>query len=111
MLFIAYIAFTYIFILHNNNVVAYDKISCFSCKWFISNKHGNYNYGQCKMSKHILNLKENKENVETDKNTKVIYDFAEHCRKNENICGKNGFLYEYIGNKYEYENNNLNILQ
>lgn len=98
MLFIAYIAFTYIFILHNN-AFAYDKILCFSCKWFISNKYGNHNYGQCKMSKHNL-----KENVETNKNTKIIYDFAEHCRKNENICGKNGYL-------YEYEKNNLNILQ
>jgi hypothetical protein len=32
---------------------------------------------------------------------KKIYEFAMHCRNNENMCGKLGFL-------YEEKNNNLN---
>jgi hypothetical protein len=25
----------------------------------------------------------------------IVHNFAAHCRNDENLCGKNGFLYEY----------------
>jgi hypothetical protein len=29
-----------------------------------------------------------------DKNEKIIYNYAKHCRDDEFLCGKNGWLYE-----------------
>jgi hypothetical protein len=29
-----------------------------------------------------------------DTTTKIMYNFADHCRKDENLCGKEGMLYE-----------------
>jgi hypothetical protein len=42
-------------------------------------------------------------------------NIAVHCRKNENLCGESGFLYEQIkmqqqcNNKYKKQNNNKYI--
>jgi hypothetical protein len=41
------------------------------------------------------------------KNTKMIYNFAQHCRDDETLCGKIGLLYEEIDpktNDTEYNN-------
>jgi hypothetical protein len=69
-----------------NNVFAYNPIpDCTSCKYFIPNNNGNPEYGLCKMFKNTFNC---------DGNTVEMFDYALHCRKNANLCGKNGYLYE-----------------
>ena len=58
--------------------------ACMSCKHFIPNKNLNNDLGLCKMFQ------------ETIYNNGYIrlYNFATHCRNDENLCGKSGFLYE-----------------
>ena len=69
-----------------NVIVAYRPIpDCTSCKYFIPNTNGNKDYGLCKMFKNNFNC---------DGNTVEIFDYASHCRKNNNLCGVNGYLYE-----------------
>lgn len=67
-----------------NNVLAYNP-DCTSCKYFIPNNNGNVEYGLCKMFKNSFNC---------DGNTVEMFDFASHCRKNKNLCGEKGYLYE-----------------
>ena len=55
---------------------------CSSCKHFISNNKGNLDLGLCKM-------------------------FTNHCRNDEQLCGKFGFLYEPANNN----NNNNNATE
>ena len=71
---------------------------CMSCKHFIPNKNLNTDLGLCKMFQ------------ETIYNNGYIrlYNFATHCRSDENLCGKSGFLYEdnpEIIKEYEELNN------
>ena len=42
---------------------------------------------------------------------KHIYEYSMHCRNNENMCGKSGFLFEekYNNENMEENNNNLDI--
>jgi len=76
-----------------NSIIAYEP-SCTSCKYFmirsnINNNNNNKNdlqYGLCKMFKNIFHV---------DGNKVEMYDFAEHCRKNEHLCGTPGFLYDF----------------
>lgn len=70
--------------------------SCSSCKWFIPHKQGSNNYGLCKMFK-------NKYRYEYNNKENVVYEFANHCRNNENMCGQNGFLFEPIYNHELFE--------
>jgi hypothetical protein len=49
------------------------------------NKKGNDELGLCKMFKDTCYVKSNEV---------TLYNFAIHCRSNENLCGKSGFLYE-----------------
>jgi len=58
--------------------------SCYSCRFYVPHK-SNPDLGLCKVFKDYVNL-----------NNKVILvnNFAVHCRSNENLCGKDGFLYE-----------------
>jgi hypothetical protein len=58
--------------------------SCTSCKHFIPHKL-NSDLGVCNMFKDI-NFSNGKE--------RFVYNFAVHCRNNENMCGKIGNLYE-----------------
>jgi hypothetical protein len=37
------------------------------------------------------------------KSEKILYNFAQHCRDDENLCGKNGSLYEGIANTIKIE--------
>lgn len=62
---------------------------CQACKWFIPNYIGyKYNdYGLCKMYKNYCMINGNKT---------PIYNFAKHCRNDELLCGKSGFLFEPI---------------
>ena len=60
---------------------------CSQCKWFI--KPNNIcNYGKCKAFVEKLYLPY--ANVKEI----IIYNYAEHCRKNENMCGAKGYLFE-----------------
>jgi len=62
------------------------KPSCKTCKWFIpGNNVKNPDYGLCKMFKNTY---------QCDGNESIMYDFAVHCRNNEKLCGKKGYLYE-----------------
>jgi hypothetical protein len=42
-------------------------------------------------------------NDNNKKSEKIIYNFAEHCREDENLCGKDGSLYEGIANTIKIE--------
>lgn len=73
LLFISFITF----------VFSYNP-ACISCKHYIPNKNINSDLGLCKMFQ------------ETVYNNGYIrlYNFAKHCRNDEKLCGKKGFLYE-----------------
>jgi hypothetical protein len=55
--------------------------SCKSCKFYFPHKL-NEDLGLCELFKHKLN------------NGELVKNFASHCRNDENLCGKSGFLYE-----------------
>jgi hypothetical protein len=83
------------------NVISYDinLPSCNNCKWFIQNKNiFDQDYGLCKMVQH---------KVLKNKKVIVIYEYAQHCRNNENLCGKAGFLYE---DKKNINSNKIDLL-
>jgi hypothetical protein len=65
-------------------VYAYNP-TCISCKNFIPYYSGNQEFGLCKMFKNI---------VYTKGQEKIIHNYAIHCRNDENLCGKSGYLYE-----------------
>jgi len=65
-------------------VFAYEP-SCYSCRFYIPHK-SNPDLGLCKVFKDYTNLKNN---------DLLVNNFATHCRNNENLCGKEGFLYEF----------------
>ena len=72
--------------------------SCYFCKFYIPHK-SNPDLGLCKVFRDYINL--NNKNV-------LVNNLAIHCRNNENLCGKSGFLYECnnieqqaITNQYE----------
>ena len=58
--------------------------SCYSCKFYIPHK-SNPDLGLCKVFRDYVNL--NNKDV-------LVNNLALHCRNNENLCGKAGFLYE-----------------
>lgn len=61
--------------------------SCTSCKNYIPHNKGNPDLGLCKMFKNLAYPGED---------TVILYNFAAHCRNDENLCGKTGFLYEPV---------------
>ena len=71
---------------------------CSSCKHFISNNKGNLDLGLCKMFTNKLSLKGD---------DVALPNFARHCRNDEQLCGKFGFLYEPANNN----NNNNNATE
>jgi hypothetical protein len=73
--------------LNNNN-----KKLCINCKWFIPNKDPNMKeYGLCKIYKNVL----------PDKNgERIIYDYAIHCRINENMCGESGYMFDPLNDDF-----------
>jgi len=59
--------------------------SCSSCKFYIPSNTNNPELGFCRMFK----------NTCYNKGAQVLLpNYAQHCRENENLCGKTGFLYE-----------------
>jgi len=59
--------------------------SCNNCKWNIPNI--NNNYSKCKMF-----VEKNPSNEKID--PFPFYNYAKHCRENENLCGVEGYLFE-----------------
>lgn len=57
--------------------VALEFNKCTNCKWFLPKDKN----GLCKMFGK-LDLK------------RSFYEFADHCRKNENMCGESGYLFD-----------------
>lgn len=93
--------FYYLFLLTSIHfILSYNVPSCTKCKWFKFPSNGlNPELGLCKMFKETYYDKEK----ETE-----IYNFAIHCRNNENLCGKSGLLYEENELKKDNETKELN---
>ena len=105
LLFISLIGFLY----------AYEP-SCTTCKFFIP-KLNKPELGLCKMFQ---------DKIYVNNEERLIKNLALHCRSNETLCGRSGFLYESINidkkiEQYEYlqslccgeliEENDLNELE
>lgn len=86
--FIFYLNWAFIY-----SLTCYDKPLCRSCKWFISS-HISDDYALCKLYKNNLNINGNR---------MIIYDYAKHCRKNEDMCGEDGFMYDEKKNGYDID--------
>jgi hypothetical protein len=83
LLYLLYISF-------NCQIYAQNK-QCANCKYFIPHKNNKIvSLGLCRMFGNKVNS--NNDNIK--KSEKIIYNFAQHCRDDENLCGKNGSLYE-----------------
>lgn len=78
------------YVIYADNIKHYTQ-SCNTCKWFIPNI--NDDYGKCKMfgEKTLLNEDKNRGKKGFDL---INYNYAKHCRENENQCGKYGYFYE-----------------
>jgi hypothetical protein len=70
---------------------------CYSCKFYIPHKT-TPDLGLCRMFRDYINVN-NKDSL--------VNNFAVHCRNNENLCGKSGFLYENNNIEKQNENNNI----
>ena len=79
-----YYMLLYLLLLSFANFVFSYEPSCASCKHFIPHINNKPGLGLCKMFK----------NTPYQDTNIIIHDFAVHCRDNENLCGKAGFLYE-----------------
>lgn len=74
------ISFIFISFLILSYSYAFEPL-CQSCKFFVPHKL-NQDLGLCELFKNKLN------------NGELVKNFASHCRNDENLCGKSGFLYE-----------------
>jgi len=101
--FLFYI-YTYLYVYFYSNHSLVDALEspprCIKCKWFVPDKLGVEDHGLCKMHKNTYSLRKNME--------VSIYEYAKHCRDNQNMCGKEGYLYEEV-NENENENMNENM--
>lgn len=72
---------SYFFILFYLQLIYAFEPSCSSCKFYVPHK-SNPELGLCDLFK--------------NKGLNGVYlkNFASHCRNDENLCGKSGFLYE-----------------
>jgi len=72
---------------------------CVNCKYFIPHKNTKItSLGLCKMFGNNVNNKSHE---------KIIYNFAEHCREDENLCGKNATFYDEIKNNIQTIENEM----
>ena len=81
-------------------IFAQHNKQCINCKYFIPYKNNKISdFGLCKMFGNKVGDK---------KNERVVYNFAKHCRDDENLCGKNATLYELIEKNINttFDNNN-----
>jgi hypothetical protein len=78
------------------NTCAYTSSkSCINCRWFQNGP--NYNpikYGKCEMFGKKIN-------------NNILYEYADHCRNNNYMCGNNGILYENKNSRIMYYTNKL----
>lgn len=65
--------------------IAFENVSCKNCKWFTLPKGKKEEYGICTFFNNIDT---------TNKAKTFFYDFADHCRKNNNLCSPEGFFFE-----------------
>ena len=76
-------------------VHAYEP-HCHSCKWFIPNSNAlKSDYGLCSMFKNTFDT--------PNRGKMVIYDYAKHCRSNENQCGKTGWMFDIDEEDEDYD--------
>ena len=77
------------------HVHAYEP-HCHSCKWFIPNSNAlKSDYGLCSMFKNTFDT--------PNRGKMVIYDYAKHCRSNENQCGKTGWMFDIDEEDEDYD--------
>jgi len=75
----------FLYLDYSCQIYAQNK-QCTNCKYFIPYKNNKVSgLGLCKMFGNRVYTKENKN---------VIYNFAQHCRDDEKLCGKNATFYE-----------------
>ena len=86
---------SYLFIIFYLSYSYAFEPSCQSCKFFVPHKT-NVDLSLCEVFKNRLN------------NDEIVKNFASHCRSDENLCGKAGFLYE---SKYTDTNKKLKELE
>ncbi len=79
----------YLLLLSFISIILSFEPPCSSCKHFISNNKGALDLGLCKMFTNKLSLKGD---------DVALPNFARHCRNDEQLCGKIGFLYEPVNN-------------
>jgi hypothetical protein len=85
-----------LYINYSCQIYAQNK-QCTNCKHFVPHKNNKISeLGLCKMFGNRVYSKEN---------IKVIYNFAQHCRDDESLCGKNAIFYEDIESKIEKNEN------
>ena len=63
-----------------------NYVSCKNCKWFTLPKGQKEEYGLCRFFSNIDNI--------NNKAKPIFYEFADHCRKNNNLCSQEGFFFE-----------------
>jgi hypothetical protein len=87
-----------ILMLSMNYTMSLNQVkNCENCKWFIKNTNDN-SMGLCK----LFTTNHNINNV-----NKITYNFAKHCRDNDFLCGKNGWLFDDININSEIKYLNL----
>jgi len=104
MLFLPILYFLYIYM--NCEIHAQNK-QCANCKYFIPHKNNKIvSLGLCRM----FGNKVNSNNDNSKNGEKMVYNFAQHCRDDETLCGKNASLYEegFITINLEANKNNTN---
>lgn len=80
----------FLYINFNCQIYAQNN-KCTNCKHFIPHKNNKIvSLGLCR----IFGNKVNSNNDNSKKGSKIIYNFAQHCREDETLCGKKGYLYE-----------------
>lgn len=84
---LSFISFNIAYNKHLNSVNV-NSVKCVDCKYFIDKKQG-------------LCSAFGKRNLDGSS----FFEYSEHCRKNEDLCGVNGYLYE---DKPGLFNNNMN---
>jgi hypothetical protein len=89
------IMISYLLIISLLNLIYAFNPSCTTCKFFVPHQtNPNSDLGLCKMFKDKVYYVKNDDEV-------LINNLAVHCRNNENLCGKAGFLYEPINSEYD----------
>ena len=91
-----------LYINYSCQIYAQNK-QCTNCKHFIPHKNNKLStLGLCKM------FGNNVYNKENSSPKTIIYNFAQHCRDDESLCGKNAIFYESIESKIEKNEKNEN---